>query len=321
MILVAGSLLVGPLLAGSAFAGRTAALLPTLRPAGSPELRDRFQEAVTRGLKAAGLDAIPAAEVRMRLSGSEEQLTCGAAGPCAARVASSLRADTTLASEVVIAGKDYTIRLKLLDASGHELAHAEETCDICTVKEADEAVTRATTKIAAARAATGAAVVPPPPVETPPGKPVEPPPPPPPAPRVEPTPAPPPAPIAQPEPQKPLAATSTERAGRKPFPWRPVAITSAVVGAVGVIVGATLVGIDGKPTCTAPAGQDPNKFCKEVYNTGGGGGALLGLGLAGLAASAALFYFDYRARHRPPAAVSVVPLFEGGVLATVGGRF
>ena len=55
-----------------------------------------------------------------------------------------------------------------------------------------------------------------------------------------------------------VAPTPRAGAGRaaaraeKMFPWRPVAIASLVVGVVGIAVGAPLVAIDGNPTCNSP---------------------------------------------------------------------
>ena len=219
---------------------------------------------------------------------------------------------------MVIAGKDYTIRLKLLDGAGREVSKTEETCDICTVKEADEAVARATTKLlSAAKPALSAVEATPTP---PPPKAVEPTPPPPKA--VEPTPPPPKAvePAPAPAPAQ-LRLTDGQTTEKKMFPWRWVGIASLVAGVVGLAVGIPLVVIDGNPTCTPPAGGDPRKLCKEVYNTAGGGGTLLALGAAGAAAGAVLLYLDHRARNRALQHVSVVPMLEGGVLATVGGRF
>src|SRR5947209_13019783 len=82
-------------------APRAAALPPVLRGNPSTELRDRFHEAVTRGLYSGGVEIIPAAEVRLRGGAS-----CDAPGPCDARAAANLRVDHTLATEVVIAGTD-----------------------------------------------------------------------------------------------------------------------------------------------------------------------------------------------------------------------
>ena len=284
-------------------APRIAALIPSLRGSAPTELKDRFQDAVTRGITAAGVEAVAAGEVRMRIGTSEEVLSCSGPGPCAAKIAGTLRVEHTVASEIVAAGKDYTIRLKLLDATGRELARSEDSCDICTVKEADDAVARAAQKLAASvptQAPPPAKVETPAPVETPHPKTETPPPP----ARVE----------------APPAAITPTPAERKAFPYRPVAIASLAAGVVGIAVGAALVAIDGQPTCTPPNGGDPKKLCKNVYDTVGGGGVLLGLGLAGVAAGSVLLYFDYRQRHKPATHVSIAPL-PGGAAVSVGGRF
>src|SRR3954465_12764745 len=127
-------------------APRAAALVPAMRPAAAVELRDKFHDAVSRGLSSSGRDVLAPAEVRMRLSGNDEQLQCSSAGACAARAAASLRVEYTVGSEVVIAGKDYPYRLRLLDASGKELAKTEDTCDICTQKEAEDGRTKAASR-------------------------------------------------------------------------------------------------------------------------------------------------------------------------------
>jgi hypothetical protein len=314
-VVVAGLLLH---VAGAFAAPKTGALLPTLRPAAPNELRDRLHDAVTRGMSAAGMDTVQGAEVRMRLALSEEQLNCAAPGPCAARAAMNLRVDRLVATEVVIAGKDYTIRMKLLDQAGREVGKVEETCDICTVKEADDAVGRAATKlINNNRAAITESA--PPPAPTPP-KPVEPlptqPKP------IEPTPQP----VAQPTPTPaPTPAEPAKPTDKKPVPWRWLAVGMLGVGVVGLAVGIPLLAIDGNPTCSAPAGQDPKKVCKELYDTAAGGGVMLAVGLAGLATSGVFWYLDHRQRKQATApkvtAFDVFPLREGGAVVSVGGRF
>ena len=291
-------------LGGSASAsGRIGALVPTIRPLSAPEVRDRFHEAVTRGLQTGGDDVVVAAEVRLRLGAAEELLNCAGTGACVARAAQALRADRVVATDIEIVGKDYTVKMRLLDAVGRELATADEPCDICTLKEADEAVARAAGKLAAAARAL-------------PGEPLPKQESPPPPPKVE---TPPKAETPPPKVELPPVAPESPSAGqreRKVFPWRPVAIASLAVGLVGVVVGIPLLAIDGQPTCNMP---DPRKSCAEVYNTLGGGAAMLSLGIAGVAASGVLFYFDHRARKSRPT-VSLMPT-PGGVYLTAGGRF
>ena len=274
-------LLAGLFVAGPAFgAPRGAALLPSLKPAGSPELRDRFHEAATRGLQQAGIEVIPAAEIRMRLGVSDEMMSCSGVGPCAARVGLLLRTDLLIASEIIVSGKDYSIKLRALDAAGRDVGHLDDSCDICTLNEADQAVTRAVAKLASQPRPAESRVVeqpPPPPVTAPP-------------PAVE----------------------------KRGFPLKLVlGIAAGVVGIIGISVGAYLVSIDGNPTCDA---MDPVHHCKEVYNTVGGGGALIALGIVSLAGAGTLLYFEFRPTPKTQARIGLVPTIGGGTL-TLGGRF
>ncbi|HEX6837521.1 MAG TPA: hypothetical protein VF334_13165 [Polyangia bacterium] len=301
------SLLV--LLASStAVAGsRVAALVPQVKPPAAPELRDRFHEAVTRGYATGGDEMVGAAEVRLRIGASDEMLNCSGVGPCVARIAQNLRIDRAIASEIDVNGKDYVIKLRLVDAVGRELAKVDEPCDICTVKEADDAVARAAGKLAAAAKSLPPETAPPATVETPPTPP----------PKVE---TPPPPKVETPPPVTATAPTETTPTPppteKKMFPWRAVAISSLVVGVVGIAIGAPLVAIDGNPTCNLP---NPRTACPDVYNTVGGGAAMLTFGIAGVAASGVLFYMDHRAR-KHAATVSVLPL-SGGAYVSAGGRF
>lgn len=292
-------------------AERVAALVPQTRPVAATEVRDRFHEAITRGLQASGDEVIPASEVRLRLGAVSEMLECDGGVACVASVVQALRVARVVAADIDISGKDYTIKLRLLDPSGRELAKVDEPCDICTLKEADEAVLRAATKLAtAARGAAAeikpeATAPPKPEVAT---RPEQPPP------HVEETPPPvinrvpadavtPPPAVVQPE--------------KKGFPWRPVAIASLAVGVVGLAVGIPLVAIDGDPTCNKP---NPRVSCPNVYNTVGGGAAMLTIGIAGLAASGVLFYFDHRARNKARPNVVLIPT-AGGAFVSTGGHF
>ena len=77
-------------------------------------------------------------------------------------------------------------------------------------------------------------------------------------------------------------------------PTRPLNIAKWAVGGAGVvmtIVGAVLMGIDGRPACDLMPGQ---VFCPLQVDTIAPGGALLGVGLAAIGTSAVLFGLDYK---------------------------
>jgi hypothetical protein len=291
--MVAGLLIATPLWA----AGRVAPLVPKLNPLGASEIRDRFHDAIARGLERPNAEVVAAPEVRLRLGSSEELIGCGA-GPCLARVAGELHVDQLVASDIDVIGKQYTIKLRALSPSGRLLGQIEESCDICTLKEAEETATRVAGRLAS--------------VQMPaPDRP--------PAPSGATEPAPPPA--AAPSPGNQQRGALESRAAPAPsdrrFPWRWLAIGSAALGVVGLAVGIPLLAIDGNPTCDMP---NPRRTCPDVYNTAAAGGTLLGFGIAGLAASGVFFYLDHRAAHRPRPAVSLLPL-PGGAFVTAGGSF
>ena len=84
---------------------------------------------------------------------------------------------------------------------------------------------------------------------------------------------------------------------RRGAPTRPLNISKWAVGGAGVIltlVGAVLVGIDGRPACDLAAGQ---VLCPMQLDTIAAGGALLGVGIAAIGGSAVLFGLDYKQTH------------------------
>jgi tetratricopeptide (TPR) repeat protein len=84
---------------------------------------------------------------------------------------------------------------------------------------------------------------------------------------------------------------------RRFAPTRPLNIAKWATGGAGVIltiVGAVLVGIDGRPACDLMPGQ---VLCPTQLDTIAAGGALLGVGLAAIAGSAVMFGLDYKQTH------------------------
>ncbi len=127
-----------------ASAARVVPMVPVIKPSPSLEMREKFQEAVARGLG----DTVPTNEVRMRLMTAQDLFDC-TGGPCIPRVATIMRADRIVVTEINETGKTYAIKVRVFDADGKELGRAvEDTCDICTVREADEAVQKAAAKMA-----------------------------------------------------------------------------------------------------------------------------------------------------------------------------
>ncbi len=277
-------------------AERGAALPPALKPAGAVELRDRFHDAIARGLRDAGV--IPAAETRARLAA--EGITDCVIGGCVQRAATVMRAPWVITSEIQVTGKDYVFHLLLIDGNGRLESKVDEPCDICTVKEADEALARASAKLSATAAHIALQAERPAPVME--------------APKPKPKPLSPPPPLPPPVLSAPPTIPVTSPAPLKrsrPFLW--AAVGSAAAGVVGLVVGIPLLAIDGTPTCSLPS---PQKSCANLYDTMPAGAVLTTLGVAGLAASGVLFYLDYRSQHRAkrPMTAGVAPTLGGAIL-------
>lgn len=93
---------------------------------------------------------------------------------------------------------------------------------------------------------------------------------------------------------KVAAEKAAEQHKRRVGPTRPLNIAKWTVGGAGVlltIVGAVLVGLDGRPACDLAPGQ---VLCPQELDTIAPGAALLGVGLGAIGASAVLFGLDYK---------------------------
>ncbi len=251
------------LFAATAQAGRVIPLPPRLQPTESDVLRDRFHEAVERGL-GGEVELVKASEVRNRLSSAPDLFQCGSSA-CMVRVAAVLHADRIVASEILQEGKSYTIKLRVFDAEGHEIGTGvEERCDICTVREADHSVQRAAARALALVASHSPAALATPEEtgpETPRETAVAQPPSAPPSPSATSSPSPSPSPTSSPSPSpSPSAATD------KHFPYRPVAYAAfglAAAGLVSTIAFGLFASREDQPTCSGLA--DPRTQCPSIY--------------------------------------------------------
>jgi hypothetical protein len=286
---------------------RAAALAPQIKGnAITPELRDKFHDAVVRGLAVLNGPAGPNGELgevlaapvtRARLG--DELTNCGATPACLPRAITALSANRVIATELTITGKTYAMSLRLYDGQGRELTHADDTCDICTVHEAEDAITKAAGRLASVartmpvdssapplRPGSAASDTPPPLVTT--------------------------TPMQDTPPAVPVTRV------RRHVPWRALAFASIGAGVVGLAIGVPLLVIDGKPTCNSP---DPTHSCKHVYNTVGGGATLVALGGLGLLASVPLFYFDWRDHHQSGSLTLRTGVIASGAGLQLTGRF
>ena len=313
--------------AAHAQAIRAAAMPPVFKNnTGSPELQAKFQDLVVQGLVGLNGPSGPNGELGDVLSAGQtrdqlgELQSCGNEVSCLPRATHALGVNRLFTTEVTVAGKSYTIAMRVYDGDARELSQTTELCDICTLHEAEALVTKTAQKLATvARSFPVEEVTPPKPPEKPP-EPVKPPP-------VEPKPKP--AEPLQPQPTpeelqpmtsppSPLEAPSPPPSPKRHVPWRILGFSAVGLGVVGFAVGIPLLVIDGRPTCGS---ADPTHTCPHVYNTRGGGIAMTVIGALSLAASVPLFYLDYKDRHAKKAlAFGAMPTW-GGAAATIGGRF
>lgn len=300
--------------AAQAGAARVAPLIPQIEPAGRTELRDRFHDALARGLQQGGEgDVISAAEVRSRLSGSEEMQRC-TSGPCLLRASRDLKADRLALAEVAVSGRNYVMTLRLFDQGGAEMWRTVERCEICAVREADEALSRAAARMAPWVGRSGPtdqqrAESRPPPVPAPA-----------PAPPAPSAPLSPPTAVAVTPPPTP-SVQAQEVKGWTPYRYGWVAALAAggllVAGSIPFLAYASR---DGMTTC----GDDiPVRNCERIYqgNLGAGVGMLVAGLVVGGGGFGVLYALDRQAiKKRSAPRVSLLPL-AGGAMAGLEGGF
>jgi hypothetical protein len=302
-------LVVSLFVASVAQAGRVVPMVPQIKPAPPQELREKYQEAVGRGLGGES-EVVAPSEVRTRLS-SPELAEC-AGGPCMARVAQALHADRVVVTEIDQVGKNYAIRMRVFDAAGQELGKASDGCDICSVREADAAVTRVAGKVAPLTV-----VKTPPKTEeagpeapraTPVAKEADAPPKP--APAVEAA-ASRPAPAEGGQPAPTDRATDTRGGG---FPYRPVAIGSfgvAVVALIATIGFGVYATKENQTTCKGVNYTTGDNTCPNIYKGNAAPAAVFGVVTALAAGTGALMLFlDARHRKRSPT-ITAAPTRDG----------
>jgi hypothetical protein len=226
-----------------------------------------FRRALEGGLVAAGLVVLGPDRVAASLKDQPGLIGCETS-VCLKTIGAKLRAIYTARAKVEDTGGSFAIEVTLTGAaSGRQAAQVTRQCDACTLKEVQEAASRAAEE--AGRTALRTVATEP---ALPPERRVEPPPH-----RVEPRRDPPPPVVVVPP---------------RPSPLKPAGIALLVAGGVALVPGIALLAIDGKDTGKTRPGEH------QVYSTLAGGAVGVGVGVAAAVTGAVLLYLGIKQQRR-----------------------
>ena len=329
------------LVAGVAHAGsgKLVPLEPEMPADTASQFRERFMEAVAKGIGGAGFEEISPREVRQRLD-SMNVATCSG-GDCAEKLVVAFGADGAVKVSIEQKHKNFRFSVDIFDSAGHVVGKTEtDRCDICTQNEAAlglEKLVRAHCIASAAQLSRAADEEGP---ETPHKNAV--------------TPAKPPAKlkdedepvggvrpakvkpqvvttqpaVQHPAPEKPPVAVAVDKPKDEPpakdglhLPWGNLAYAALGVTAVALvatIVFSVYASKDSLPTCSA---ADPTHDCPQIYSGNAAPAVTFGV-LTALAAGGGAFmwYLDRRAHRREPVSLLIAPTRDGAA-ASMAFRF
>lgn len=115
-----------------------------------PALRMQLQEAVRRGLDAAGYTLIDRDQLRKRLPGEEALIDC-TSKTCLAQISDAVGASRFLRAKIEASGASYSVELELLDLEGESVRRLEESCAVCTILELTELIGKVTESLMTTR--------------------------------------------------------------------------------------------------------------------------------------------------------------------------
>jgi hypothetical protein len=125
------------------------AVPPPRLSGGGPAVRAALRASIAGGVAAAGHESIALEAVDRALASTPAIAACDT-DVCLARLADLVGARAAVRAGVELLGSsNYSFRLELVDAATHlGLAHVEDSCPICTSREANEAISRAAAALA-----------------------------------------------------------------------------------------------------------------------------------------------------------------------------
>lgn len=146
-----------PLLALSIFVAATAAAAERPRVAvlevaiggdAPPALRTQVEKSLEGGLYAAGFEVVPSREVAARLRRARSLAGCTST-TCLARIGDLVGARRFVRARVAASGGAYDVELELLapDVEGGVVQRVERTCAVCTLREANDLVSRSVVEL------------------------------------------------------------------------------------------------------------------------------------------------------------------------------
>jgi hypothetical protein len=108
-----------------------------------PELRNQMQKSLDGGLAVAGYEVVPHDELMQKLKGNKELEGCFST-TCLERLTDLVGARRFVNARVDASGASYTIELQLLgaDASSGIVQRLEKSCPVCTITEANNAMSK-----------------------------------------------------------------------------------------------------------------------------------------------------------------------------------
>jgi hypothetical protein len=238
--------------------------------------RGALRLSLTGGLAAAGFDVVPDEEMTLKLKSVPGLAGCETT-TCLKRLGEIVHARAALKASIEMIGTSrYLTTLQLVDTeSGRELARVDDTCEICTLSEANDAVSNAAAALKAK---------------------LEPP-------RAAPAPA--------PQPTAVVTAPSPPPPDRSTLAMRYAGFALLGVGAVGFIVGFAELGVDHSRACTPPPGFVD---CPQRVDTSVGQAFGFVTGALGVSSGAVLTYFGYRKPRTLSLAPSLGPRSAGATL-------
>ncbi len=122
---------------------RVAVLELSIEGDAPPELRTQLERSLDGGLYSAGFEVMTRAAVAEALAGTPNLIGCTST-TCLERIGEIVGGTRFVRARVAASGASYDMELDLLGAEveGGLILHKESTCDVCTIGEANDAMSR-----------------------------------------------------------------------------------------------------------------------------------------------------------------------------------